>query len=759
MFNFFFFALYSIYININNFNFSFIFYQSLLCNAQNKSFYNIHPLDLKTGLYIEELGVVKTFYTDWRLVTYVNLSVYEEEFQYLKDAVQKAHDVCNWWYRNITDECQVALNQTDKVLAEINEYDTKWFIKKTNNTLNRKKRGLINIIGSLQKSLFGTLAEEDAQLYLKEFRNLRRHDRKQNDIIKRQTTLINSAINTMNITLRRANNIIGTFAKPEKDLSNLSTRTHTNAIFNYILLLIVQFQSKQKLLIDAIGLSQGSANHPGLIPPAVFYNELQKIRTKITAQNLDLPLTLNENAISMFYHISTAEARIMEDQLIISFTLPLVNTKEYNLYKATSLPYKVRDNLYSYIVPQHEYVAMDVLKENYLPISNSELDDCIQISEKSIICKLTFPEMYTRSSKSCEIIILRNEKITDECNIRITNLTSEMWIHLKQPNTYVYVFPKKSNVYVQCNNSTVLPSNELEGTGIIQIEPGCKIKTDYMIITAFETITTVIYRELSPSFKTNFNISKYLYEIPSLESLHIPHISYPNVIENGEYQELEDISFGIDEIIQLENQLEHGLSPEDFKSDIHYLFWSVVIITIGVLIIKFRFCYTKVSKRTRKYRAVRAKRSEPPIEIIIQNETNTNPEPQQDSDESFDEPILFAPLSRNASTTTVYDVPPTPRPILKIRPDVPNSPRPSLKHDFEIQPKRKNAKIKYIDLAAPTTSQRITEENTYEIPEPMQPIKVQIQKPLRKEALYVNMQMPKMATYNFTDPPNQETQN
>lgn len=53
-----------------------------------------------------------------------------------------------------------------------------------------------------------------------------------------------------------------------------------------------------------------------------------------------------------------------------------------------------------------------------------------------------------------------------------------------------------------------------------------------MIITAFETITTVLYRELGPSFKFEFNISKYLYDIPSVENLHIARIDYPNIINN-----------------------------------------------------------------------------------------------------------------------------------------------------------------------------------------------------------------------------------
>jgi hypothetical protein len=144
----------------------------------------------------------------------------------------------------------------------------------------------------------------------------------------------------MNVTFAEQNNMflrILNYVK-ERQITLQAREIRFNTMLNYIITLIIQFQNKQRLLIDSIALGQGDPNHPGLLPPEIFFNELSKIRSRITARDLDLPLPLDTNTLSMFYHISTAEARIVENQLIVSFTLPLVNTQNFFLYKATSLP-------------------------------------------------------------------------------------------------------------------------------------------------------------------------------------------------------------------------------------------------------------------------------------------------------------------------------------------------------------------------------------------------------------------------------------
>lgn len=248
----------------------------------------------------------------------------------------------------------------------------------------------------------------------------------------------------------------------------------------YVTLLIMGYQNKQRQFLEAVAVGQKSPNSSSLIPPQMFLEELINIRREVTARDLDFPLEPKTDTLATFYAISSPEARIVQNQLIISFTLPLVSTTEYLLYKVSSLPYRIKDNLFGYVVPTHEFVALDSFKEKYVSIAAEELDNCYHIDGRKLACKQTTPIMAAFSTKNCEINMLRISNATETCNERVSNLTSELWIKLRQTNTYIYTFPKEENVYIKCPQ--ILETRVLKGTGVISMEPNCQIKTDNVII-------------------------------------------------------------------------------------------------------------------------------------------------------------------------------------------------------------------------------------------------------------------------------------
>lgn len=565
------------------------------CQPNKNEKFSITEVTSQTGIYFEELARVKTFYTDWHLVTYVNLTVYNEEYDYINEIINQIQKACDVVDHII--QCNYNLEQIKSLMKEIDEYHVNWFIPES--YTNRPKRGLANIVGSGQKILFGVLNEDDAQTYLSEFKQIHAHDDIQDKLIKEQTTLLQSAINMMNNSFSGQKEVVRNILKRIiEDDYNYKRPTMTQAI-SEVILLIIQFQNKQKLLIEAISIGQDQPNNPILIPPRMFYNELKRIKSSISAKNLDLPLLLNRNSLAMFYHISTAEARIVENQLIISFTLPLVNTEEFILYKSTSLPYKIKDNLFGYIIPNHDYVALDKFKVKYLPITHEELQDCLQLSEQDLVCRETFPVMFAKGTKVCEINLLRQDKDIGNCDVRISNITSEIWIHLKQPNTYIYTLPEKQTIYVACGNITV--TRILVNTGIIHVESGCQIKSDNLIITGFETISTVIYHTLTPAIKFHFNMKDFILNISHIETYNIPQIDFPNIIEFGQNKDLEQISLSFKEIQRLEHELSNNIRPINFKKNISFLTYFMIMLTLMIMIVIARYVFKKQKKIRNRY--------------------------------------------------------------------------------------------------------------------------------------------------------------
>lgn len=407
----------SLFRKNNNFYFLFSLIFIPIIHAQNDI--NITMINSNTGLYIEELALIKTYHTEWNLVTYINLSTYVHDFQILKEMLSSADQICtntidksknlypdNWIATFINLDCKKIIFNLFSIIQDLDEYHSKWFMSNQN---ERSKRGLIDPIGSLSKFLFGTLAEEDAKNYNQQFQKLYDHNLKQDIIITRQTSLIQSAVNMLNNSLSSTNSSIIIIQNHITEVSKklftyidfIIIKSLLNDLLNYLTLSIMKFSNNQKIFLSSISLGPNNMNNPTLIPPKLFFDQLKKIQSIISTQELDLPLPLTNSNLATFYQLSKAESRIYNNNLIVCFTLPLISTQTYSLFKSTSFPYKIQNNLFSYIIPHHEYVALDSVKDKYIPITNSELENCLQVSNSYLICKETFPIMSAINTKIC----------------------------------------------------------------------------------------------------------------------------------------------------------------------------------------------------------------------------------------------------------------------------------------------------------------------------------------------------------------------
>lgn len=603
--------------------------EAILAVKMSTPAFEVKPINSQAGLYFEEVGRIRLYHEDWKLVTYLNLTVYQEEYGHLRNMVGKMIGVCGELVERpinapgLDISCGPILEQIKILVIEMDEYNVKWFLGR-----GRNKRALLNIIGSVSKALFGTLDESDAEKYLNEFKNLHARNELRDRINEEHTSLIQSLTNLMgegeeirkNQTMMLARQIDIVRESVDSIRENyiptviMKLKTQIQDMTAYVTLLIMSYQNKQRQFLESVSVGQKSPNSPSLIPPQMFLEELINIRREVTARDLDFPLEPKTDTLATFYTISSPEARIVQNQLIISFTLPLVTTTEYLLYKVSSLPYRIRGNLFGYVVPTHEFVALDSFKEKYVPIAAEELDNCYHINGRKLACKQTTPIMAAFSTKNCEINMLRMSNATEMCDERVSNLTSELWIKLRQTNTYIYTFPKEENVYVKCPR--ILETRILKGTGVISIEPNCQIKTDNVIIRGFKTTETERMREIIPAARLGTDMNETLNKALQLEEFHIENIVTPNIINLGQKNKLQSISMGIDRVRFLESELRNQWSPEKNRRDI----WKItagmliVVLIIGVLGVWLTVKKMKKFNKTKKLKKNR----------IHNNETNTS---------------------------------------------------------------------------------------------------------------------------------------
>lgn len=288
--------------------------QTLATNANaTREQFTIRPVDADSGLYIEELAKVQLYFTSWYLTSYINLTIYNEEFEYINMSINKASDLCidvqNFFlsgYSKYKDNCRSNIDQMKNMLEEIDEYNSKWFTKPLINEENqRKKRApmLGEFVGDIFSGLFGTLNQRDANLYLAEFKRLHFKNQIQDTIIKKHTSYLQSTLNMLNNTILSQKDTVRKLTYNLQDIVRNTLKPHlikeeqyTNVkamlseLVEHITLLLIQFENKQKLFLNAITLGQNSPNNPNLLPPKMFMDEMSNIRSYILTKDLDLPL-------------------------------------------------------------------------------------------------------------------------------------------------------------------------------------------------------------------------------------------------------------------------------------------------------------------------------------------------------------------------------------------------------------------------------------------------------------------------------------
>lgn len=605
--------------------------------------------DLKSelGLYFEEIAEIRFYHEEWKLATYINLTCYEEEYNNLKQMVFVVKQLCNQLkvmdlaktraeVFGVTEGCGPIIDEIDIIMLEIAEYNSRWFYNAK--TSSRKKRGLLNIIGEVSKALFGTLSESDSKEYLREFEELHHKGALRDQIIKKQTTIIQSSVNLIQATAEeleeknkqlkfQIDSIENHLEQMSKETyfiyEAMAAKTKIQDMVSFITLLIISFQTKQKQFLQAIAIGEKGANNPILIPPQIFIEELNKIRMAIIARDLDLPLEVNRGSITTFYQLASPQVRIINNQLIISFSIPLVTTTDFNIYKITSVPNRIQGNYFNFVVPTYEYVAVDKYKNNYVAMSHDEMDNCYHIGGLKLTCKQTSPVMTSHNSEFCEIKLLRNEGDMSDCNVRISNLTSEIWIKLRQPNTWIYTLPKEETVHISCDNDVF--NQKVIGTGILSITMGCEIKTDHILIKGFRTSETTIYRKIIPSVKNAFNLKERVQQFLNTDKFTMKNVIHPNIVNFGQKEKLQAISMGLNEIKTMEDSLQFTYSPTEVRNRMIWLSIFILIIAVAVstMVARFTFRKTKNLRRDHKLKKLHQK-----IEVGLVDVVKTDNESQ-----------------------------------------------------------------------------------------------------------------------------------
>ncbi|XP_072375875.1 uncharacterized protein [Diabrotica undecimpunctata] len=562
----------------------------------NNQLIDIKEIEPSPGIYYDHVAHVNFYESSWKLVTYLNLDSFKNKLKLIDSNLRKTKEICMHNSLNSLSLCNTSLLVIEQLAPAIHEKDK--VLQDLAHT-TRVKRGIIDGIGTVFKTLFGTLDHNDAEYYDAAINKVESNDKHLITLLKDQIQIVQTTISNFNSSItnvERNNNIFDknfrTIQKLTQDNSKnifqLNLKQVIDEHLSLITLLISEVNNEYSNIINAILFSKTNQLHPIILSPQQYLLELTKTLPQIPPSTA-YPLPLEKQNILELLSLVDVQHYFSDTKVIFIVKMPLVSQLPFQLFKLIPLPTVNNALQHVFILPRFNYLAISESKSTYSNLDN--LDACKKLSTEDLICIHHYPIYSTYSRASCETDMLFSPtKIPYSCDIRISQFYTDTWYPLLKRNTWLFILPKPISVTVQCKNNRP-EDHMISRTGILTLNADCKVYTSSTILssyksTSFQSVTKSVLPTINIlqddccNSSIKFNLTT-LYVSPS----HIFTLDRENL--NIASHKLEVLKNTINEVEQEAN------SPIQILHNSYFLYFLLTLIKIfGIYLLYrlYRYC-------------------------------------------------------------------------------------------------------------------------------------------------------------------------
>ena len=498
----------------------------------------------------------------------------------LKVYTIKIHSLCSQLITG-PDNAPFCGNIHNTLVSQIRELENKNALLKPVHT--RSKRGYFDGVGTLSKTLFGTLNEDDAIALHLEIETLASNEKHINQLLRNQTLILDSTLNIYNKT---GHEIAKQFKAIQEKLQQLTNKnaektvltTELDTLISFTVLLTIKYQNIQNELLKQVTEVKHGKPSPSILSISQIREALSQIQKEIPA-SITLPISNDENDALQIFRLGQMSAAVINSKIIFEFKIPLPFKENYQLLHLIPFP-TFHENSFAYIEPSIKYLIVDSAREHYCPLTEIEIDKCITTKNNLYLCKLTHP-IYNilPENNICETeLLIHVEILPHNCLIKITE-KKNYWFSLSNTNHWLYSLPDEQKIYSVCNNS--MKSFYLSHSGMIKIPNSCYIKSKGYTIQANNAKTTSIFNHFIPSI----NLTEFLKLKPNTTKL--ANQTFEHIILKEEVESIKN---------QIELQKKRELEFEEHKNNhilhnvhhytVPYIIFTIIIITAVILKLK-----------------------------------------------------------------------------------------------------------------------------------------------------------------------------
>lgn len=561
--------------------------------------YNVTPFKNTQSLYFDKTSSMRLIRDEWKMIIYYDLDPYWNGSLLFNKYITHLENICSKLQER--QQCDVILLQLRHGSTELHYYDQLLLSQQSATAGMRVRRGLINGIGSVAHTLFGVLDDDFAVQYQKDIDLIKHNEQHLVKLWKNQTSIIEAQYNFLkrletsidqqhklfNQHLNKLEQQIFTTKEEVERLKAINEFTLSSVIANNIL---ANLRRIQNTLLDTITDVYHGKFDIHLLSPDQLKDELSIISGHL-AKELSLPIDDIHGGISKLYHLLRVKVKITKQCLLFEVKIPLLTRESYDIYRVTSVPQLVNNDMIS-IIPISDYIAVNIQRESYLPMTESDLQSCFHSDLATKLCQLRGPIYHMQNDQNLCI----KDDSTERCKTLTTSCRNS-WNALNTVNTYMFFCCNQCILRFMCGNQ--VETESVSKAGVISIGSNCVLKGDsFMIYSHNPQINTM---HMQPDL-----IAIDIPPINNIINLTVP-ISKGKTNQTEQNERLESLK----EIGRRIEQLKH----EDVTSDLdgishhdlhHYVVIYILVAACGAAAAAFLWRRARARRLRRLARAPRA---------------------------------------------------------------------------------------------------------------------------------------------------------
>lgn len=465
------------------------------------------------NIHFDYIGATRVFHQHWKVLAYYDV-----------------HDLyaTSTFVANHIDLLKTAVKDNTTLRAILGTHETRYHhwrtyaqnvIASTGLTATKSsvnKRGVFNFVGTIAKTLFGTLSADDAEYYDK---------------------TIDSVISTNNKLARLVRNETHILQTRIIDSEHIQTLflSHLNVLQNQIENATLQTEHLLNLgqlismFADSVLIFESMLMHAelGQLHPNLFsISELQSIVHDISLKYGENQLVKGVSEFNYHSLLSTSRisiAVLKNQKLCFEIRVPILEETQFSAIHLVPLP--LLKPLYSQFVSlDSRYIFLDLATRSYMPTTLEEINKC-QLASKILYCERHVPKFTLAKQDPCLKLAIRSHvaDAADVCSLGVARINHTIWVQLHAPNEWIGVFPTCEFGQLNCRSGT---HETLTLCKVFQLSlsEGCTLTTPSATLfsNSDDGLTTFNSSTLGlPKFDLLHNDSLMFSHIPEFKHIHI----------------------------------------------------------------------------------------------------------------------------------------------------------------------------------------------------------------------------------------------